>query len=176
MSNNVIPDEKTVKSIKNSLIIVCVTLTILIGLMIIVILAKKTVKVADETKFDKVLTESGCTVTNETTRYSNVAYVIISAFLAKSSEGTFSFRYVKLYDQDYTSQFFNLTKKSYEKQKTKSNVVSESFNDDDNKGEYVLTTKKTYTRIERLGNIMIEANGYPQYRKEIDDLFKKLGF
>lgn len=176
MSSNIIPDEKTVRSIKNVLIIVCITLTILIGLMIIVILAKKTVKIANESTFEKILTESGCTVDDETSRYSNASYVITSAILAKSPEGAFNFRYVKLYDQDYASQFFNLTKNSYEKQKTKSNVVSESFSDNSSKGNYNLTTKKIYIRVERVENTIFEASGYPQYKKEIDDLFKKLGF
>ena len=38
MGSSIIPDEKTVKGIKNVLIIICITLTILIGLIIIVIL------------------------------------------------------------------------------------------------------------------------------------------
>lgn len=175
MGNNIIPDEKTVRSVKNVLIIICITLTILIGLIIIVMLAKRTSRVADENTFENILTESGCTITDETSKYTGSSYVITSAILAKSPEGTFNFRYVKLFDQDYASQFFSLTKNSYEKQKTKSNVVAESFNEDSNKGKYVLTTKKIYARIERVGNSVFEANGYPQYKKEIDDLFKKLG-
>ena len=176
MSNSIIPDEKTVKSVKNVLIIICITLTILIGLMIIVILAKKTVKVADENTFEKIVTENGCTVKDETTRFSTASYIITSAIFANNPESSYNIRFVRLYDQDYSSQFFNTIKASYQKQKTKSNVVSESFSDDNDKGTYLLTTKNAYIRIEKSGNVVFEASGYPQYRKEIDNLFKKLGF
>lgn len=176
MSNNVLPDEKTVKSIKDVLIIVCITLTILIGLMIIVILVKKTGKVVDANSFEKIVAEKGFTVTDETSRYSSASYLITSAILAEEPEESYKIRYIKLYDQDYSSQLFTMLKASYEKQKTKNNVVSESFNDDNDKGEYRLTTKKLYVRVEKLGSAVFEASGYPQYKKEIDDLFKKFGF
>ncbi len=176
MGSSIIPDEKTVKGIKNVLIIICITLTILIGLIIIVILAKKVGRVADENTFENIMTERGYIVTDETTRFSNASYIITSAILAKHPEGSYNIRFVRLYNQDYSSQFFNTLKTSYEKQKTKSNVVSESFSDDNSKGKYLLTTKNMYVRIEKSGNAVFEASGYPQYKKEVDDLFKELGF
>ncbi len=167
----IVSNERNLAKLKKLLIVIAVILVIFIIFMVITIIISNR-PIANVDKFQKVMNQNGYNVIDETSKYSSrFSLVVTSAFLAKNDNC--NIRLVDFSSADYSSRFFELSKNSYSKQKAQEQVVSESLDGIEN---YILETSDSYIRISTAENKVLEANADIRYKKEIDRIFRKLGY
>ena len=122
--------------------------------------------------FVDLVEQNNYKTTNVTEQFSTYAQ-IKNAFVAQDSEMRYQIEYYELDTNENAKSFFEGNKKIFEKQ---SNIKSHTSVNLNNYNKYSQSTKTVYSVISRIDNTVVYANVKIEYKKEVQDIIKKLGY
>ena len=99
---------------------------------------------------------------------------ITQVYLAIDDSYKYQIEFYELSDADYASSFYNNNKSIFEESKSSSAV--ETSVSSGNNSKYTLVTNGKYKVVSRIDNTVIYVNADEDYKTEIKDLLKELGY
>lgn len=122
--------------------------------------------------FVDLVEQNNYKTTNVVEQFSTYAQ-IKNAFVAQDSEMRYQIEYYELDTDENAKTFFEGNKKIFEQQSNKKSHSSVNLN---NYNKYSQSTETVYSVISRIDNTVIYANVKIEYKKEVQDIIKKLGY
>ena len=122
--------------------------------------------------FVDLIEQNNYKTTNVLEQFSTYAQ-IKNAFIAQDSEMRYQIEYYELDTKENAKTFFEGNKKIFEQQ---SSIKSHSSINLENYNKYSQSTEKVYSVISRIDNTVVYANVKIEYKKEVQDIIKKLGY
>lgn len=126
---------------------------------------------ADE--FKNTMESNDYIVQEATDQFSEYDYVK-KVYIALSSDSSYQIEFYQLSDEDYATSFYNNNKSIFEKSKSSKNLeTSVSMS---NYSKYTLQTNGKYKVISRIGNTAIYLNVDTEYKADVKNILKELGY
>lgn len=124
-------------------------------------------------EFQSIMSDEGYTVQNAKDQFSEYEYVK-DVYIAIDNSSSEQIEFYQLSDDDNAVSFFNNNKQIFEKSKSaNSTETSVSIG---NNSKYTLTTNGKYKIVSRIDNTVIYADVNEQYKNQVNNILKKLGY
>ena len=125
----------------------------------------------DEDQFISIMTNEGFNVVNIKEQYIEYGY-FEEVYVAKNNN--YQIDFYELEDDSYAKKLYNNNKQNMELEKSgsyiDSNVELINFN------KYTLDNQGTYTVVSRIDDTIIYLGVSNEYKSEVNDILKKLGY
>lgn len=123
--------------------------------------------------FKSRMEQKGFSVQEATSQFSEHDYVE-KVYIALSDDSKYQIEFYELSDADKASSFFNNNKELFEDSKSSSS--SETSVNLGNNSKYTLTTNGKYKVVSRIDNTVIYLDVADNYKSNIKDILKDLGY
>lgn len=162
------------KAVKIVLIVLLI-LSILgaIGIGFVVKMINKEKEAIDVSKFTTIMERRGYYLTDVYSQYEEYGY-IKNAYVASSKDYTFQIEFYELSDEAYAVSFYNNNKDIFESMKA--NVTSGTNTSGKNYAKYTLTSAGKYMVVSRIDNTVVYVNVEENYKNNVTDILKELGY
>lgn len=127
----------------------------------------------DEDKFISIMTNEGFNIVNVEEQFAEYGY-FEEAYVALEGSGNYQIEFYELEDASYAVSFYNTNKEIFEASKTGSSIYTNVDLTDTNK--YTLTTETEYKVLSRIEETVIYLNVDKEYKEEVTNILKKLGY
>ena len=153
-----------------AIIVIFIIVALLIGIKLMTE-RTKTALTADE--FKTIMSQKGYQITDATTQFSNSNY-INKVYVAGNKKINYQIEFYDISDQTTAIEFFNNNETIFKNQKGSSavetNVNGKNFQ------KYTLSTESKYKVISRIDNTVIYLNVDDNYKEEVKNALKELGY
>lgn len=147
-------------------------LVLLISVMLLTACGTKRVAI-DEDKFIKIMTDEGFNIVNVEEQFEVYGY-FEEAYVALESNNNYQIEFYELEDDNYAQSFYETNKEIFEASKTGTSLYTDvNLN---NTSKYTLTTEDEYKVISRVEETVIYLSVDKEYKEEVTDILKKLGY
>ncbi len=123
--------------------------------------------------FKEKMESRGYTIQDATNQFSDYDYVK-QVYIALSSNSGYQIEFYELSNNDNASSFFNNNKSIFEQ--SKSSNSTETSNSINNTAKYTLTTNGQFKLVSRIDNTVIYLNVSEEYKSEVKEVLKDLGY
>ena len=123
--------------------------------------------------FKEKMESKGYTVEDATSQFSDYDYVK-QVYIALNSDSEYQIEFYELSDNDNASSFFNNNRSTFEQSKSSSS--SETSSSVGNTSKYTLTTNDKFKLLSRIDNTVIYLDVSEEYKSEVKDIIKELGY
>ena len=153
-----------------AIIVIFIIVALLIGIKLMTE-RTKTALTADE--FKTIMSQKSYQITDATTQFSNSNY-INKVYVAGNKKINYQIEFYEISDQSTAIEFFNNNETIFKNQKGSSavetNVNGKNFQ------KYTLSTESKYKVISRIDNTVIYLNVDDNYKEEVKNVLKELGY
>lgn len=159
---------------KKSIIIgILVFILIMVGaaVMLVTSLNKEKVSITAE-EFNTIMTSNGYKMTDATSQLADYGASVIKVYIAQKPG--YQIEFYELATEEYAEQSFLGNKNNFEE--SKASASSNVGLNGKNYNTYMLSSAGKYKYISRINNTMIYINADGEYKQEIKDIMKILGY
>jgi len=145
----------------------------LVGLIVFLTACSSKKEAIDEDQFIRIMNDEGFSIKNVESQFEQYGY-FEEAYLAIDSNNNYQIEFYELEEENYALNFYNNNKSKFENEKSSTYVDSNI--DLINTNKYTLTTNNEYKVISRIDDTVIYLDVDKKYKKEVNDILKKLGY
>lgn len=124
-------------------------------------------------EFNSLMEEKGYSIVDVKEQFAEYDY-ISEAYLAIDKNGDYQLEFYVIESPDIAARFFESNKAAFES--SKGNMSSQKDISAGNYSKYTLTSEGQYKYICRIENTVIYADEAEEYKPEIKEIAKKLGY
>ena len=146
---------------------------ILVGFVVLLTACSPKRDAIDEDQFIRIMNDEGFSIKNVESQFEQYGY-FEEAYLAIDSNNNYQIEFYELEEENYDLNFYNNNKSKFENEKSSTYVDSNM--DLKNINKYTLTTNNKYKVVSRIDDTVIYLDVDKKYKKEVNDILKKLGY
>ncbi len=153
-------------------IVLLVLVTIVAGFTAFSLMNREKESITAE-EFKIIMQDKGYLIADATSQFSEYDYVS-KVYLATTSDKLYQIEFYTLSDDSSATYFFNTNKTLFEQNKT--SVSTSTSSEFSNHAKYTLTSANKYMVVSRINNTVVYVNVDEQYKDNVKDILKELGY
>lgn len=127
----------------------------------------------DEENFRRIMTDTGFTIVDVEKQFEEYGY-FDDALIALEQTSNYQIEFYELENEGYAKSFYDNNKEIFEASKTDKSIYTNLDLTERNK--YTLVTETEYKVISRIEDTVIYINVNKEYKDEVNNILKKLGY